>query len=358
MKVIIHQGNGFLTKDKTPGNFIFSTITQMCETHAKHEFIWLSYGNAPVNIQTAKHIILKPPVTASLWKQAWYKQRLASVIQKERPSCIFCINGNSIQTKNNIPRCVLITRESNKGAGNRQAGVYFITLSAYLKQQLTEKGIDPGSIHVIRPQASECFVSADWDTHESIKKKYAGGAEYFLFPAYNTTDEQVVNVLKAFSLFRKWQKSNTRLLIYTGDGSASPRWEKSLVSYKFRDDVVVQGPVPEEERALITACAMCMLYFPRYDATGIALLECLRVHVPAITRHTGAIPETVDDAALYADGNDVEDIAGKMKKLYRDEKLRTQLMSRITEKAAASNNNHAAEQWWAVIQQVSLQNHR
>ncbi|MBX2921755.1 MAG: glycosyltransferase [Chitinophagaceae bacterium] len=358
MKVIIHQGNGFLTKDKTLNSFISGTITEMCKTQAEHGFIWLSYDNADASlkIEAAKHVLLKQPVFTSLWKQMWFNRQIASVIKTEQPSCVFCINGKKIPT--HIPQCILVTQDNNKPAHTFPADMHVITLSAFLQQRLIERGHHSENVHVIRPKASELFLSAVWDTRESVKKKYTAGTEYFFFSVHNTSNGQALNVLKAFSLFKKWQKSNTRLLIYAEEASASSRWKKSLDTYKYREHVIIQDAADEEERALVTACAMCVLYFPEYDSTGLPLLECIQAQVAVITHAIGAIAETTGDAALYCNGENIEDIADKMKKIYRDEKLRTRLMSRIAEKAAACSNNRAAEQLWAVIQQVSSQNNQ
>lgn len=352
MNVIISQGQDFLSKDKTLADFIFNTISQMCVTQSGHRFTGLSFANGPLlpEAETVKNIQLKPPAFAGFWKQSWMTRQFAAVVKSEQPAAVICIDGSSIKT--NIPQCVFITSNNNTLVKKTDLTVYLVAFSGYLRQLLVEKGYQPDRITVIRPVASNLFVPPDWDTREAIKRKYAQQAEYFFLQAGNMSADRVVNVLKAFSIFKKWQKSTARLLISVTGYAATEGWMKLLPSYKFREHVVVQQSISNEENALITASAMCVLYFPDLDATGIDLLGCIQAHVPVITYNNGAIQETIEDAALYCNADDVEEIAEKMKKIYRDEKLRNQLMQTLVKRAETLSDYNPAKRLWEAVEHM------
>lgn len=352
MKVILCEGQSFLSNDKRLTDFILSTIREMCTEQSGQTFIGLSFANVPMlpEVGSTQNILLKPPAFAALWKQSWQTKQIAAIIKNEQPAGIVCIDGSSIKTT--VPQCALIANENDLLFKKPDFWVYIITFSEYLRQLLVEKGYQPERITIIRPVALSSFVPLDWDTREAIKRKYAQEAEYFFFNTNKTNPAKVLNVLKAFSIFKKWQKSTARLLIYLTDNTLTEQWMKLLPSYKFRDDVVVQQFTNNEEQALITASAMCMLYFPDMDATGIDLLGCIQVQVPAITHNNGAIQETIGDGALYCNADDVEEIAERMKKIYRDEKLRSQLMQALVKRAETRTENSAANRLWNAIEQV------
>ncbi|MGN6494041.1 MAG: glycosyltransferase [Agriterribacter sp.] len=294
--------------------------------------------------------MLKPPAFARLWKHAWLSRQFAAIVKSEQAAAVICIDGSSIKT--NTPQCVLITSNDNALVKKPDLTVYLVTFSAYLRQLLVEKGYQPDRITVIRPVASNLFVPPDWDTREAVKKKYAQQAEYFFLQADNMSAARVVNVLKAFSIFKKWQKSTARLLIYIASNAATEGWIKLLPSYKFKEHVIVQHSGGNEESALITASAMCVLYFPELDAMGIDLLGCIQAHVPVITYSNGAIQETIEDAALYCNADDVEEIAEKMKRIYRDEKLRNQLMQTLVKRAEALAEHNPAKRLWEAVEHM------
>ena len=65
----------------------------------------------------------------------------------------------------------------------------------------------------------------DWEEKELIKEKYADGKAYFLFSGDINQRSNLINLLKAFSFFKKRQKSNMLLLIA---GNADEAFKKEL----------------------------------------------------------------------------------------------------------------------------------
>ena len=67
-------------------------------------------------------------------------------------------------------------------------------------------------LHVINPGIDEIFKPLDWEEKEIIREKYAEGKAYFLFSGDINRRSNLINLLKAFSFFKKRQKSNMMLL--------------------------------------------------------------------------------------------------------------------------------------------------
>lgn len=351
MKVIISQTDSFLTKDKTLAESIYNIVYEMCTNHSGHEFVWLSFDN---NIPLPQapfftNMILKPPVLHQWRRHAWFNNELTSIIKAECPS--FIINFNGKIAKTDLPQCTVIDGLDTEVADKPVSGVHIITFSDYVRQMLIKKGYNMENIYVIKPSVSGYFKPAEWEEREGIKERYARGTEYFLLPVKKVSGKQTLNILKAFSLFKKWQRSKTQLLIYS-DESVDPDLKKLLLTYKFREDVIVCEVTGEKDRGLITASAISLLHFPETDDTGITVLESLQAHVPFITCDKGAIQEMAGDAAMYCNAEDVEEIADKMKKIYRDEKFRNQLNSRIVERASFHAENKPALYWWQVVEKA------
>jgi len=89
-----------------------------------------------------------------------------------------------------------------------------LTVSKFSKRDILEHyRVDPDKISVVQPAARNHFRPLGWEEKESVKAGYADGREYFLFVGGIHPRKNLLNLLKAFSLFKKWQKSNMKLLV-------------------------------------------------------------------------------------------------------------------------------------------------
>ena len=100
---------------------------------------------------------------------------------------------------------------------------------------------------------------------------------------------------------------------------------ESLKSYKYRDDVILTGYLPEEELAGLTAAAYAMVYPSLYEGFGLPVAEAMQSGVAVITSSNSAMQEIAGEAALYADPTDINAIADQLKRIYKDETLRSEL---------------------------------
>jgi alpha-1,3-rhamnosyl/mannosyltransferase len=74
-----------------------------------------------------------------------------------------------------------------------------------------------------------------------------------------------------------------------------------------------------------------------------------------ISSNNSSIVEFAGNAALYIDPTKPEDIAAQMKKIYKDEQLRNQLIEEARTKSKLHNWDNTARLLWQLIQQVHSQ---
>ncbi len=235
----------------------------------------------------------------------------------------------------------------------KAAGV--VTVSDYTKTDITTyyPAVSAQKITVIPGAARNIFQPVSWQEKEQAKDGFADGREYFLFIGGIHPRKNLMNLLKAFSLFKKWQHSNMKLLVA---GRLAWQYEElveKLKTYKYRDDVVMLGYLPEEQLAKITASAYALVYPSFFEGFGLPVVEAMQCGVPVITGNTAALPETGGTAALYADPADPDAIAKQMLLLYRDETLRSNLIKEGAVQSAKFNWDTAAEKFWECIERLS-----
>ncbi|HRQ51748.1 MAG TPA: glycosyltransferase, partial [Agriterribacter sp.] len=179
-----------------------------------------------------------------------------------------------------------------------------------------------------------------------------GGKEYFLMTLSSLPHLHIIHTLKAFSRFKKWQQSNMRLLLL-GNPGRNKKMRELLEMYRYRSDVmIVEEALSEKEHAAILASCMAMIYLPGDEGNAIVLAEALQCGTPVITTATPVLTGTGGDAALYADPADIQQLAGEMVKLYKDEKFRYSLGSRGKEQVLPLCEETAMHRLWEEIQRV------
>jgi len=99
---------------------------------------------------------------------------------------------------------------------------------------------------------------------------------------------------------------------------------------------------------LSTALVMPTLF----ESLSIPIWEAFYLGVPVVSSNVCALPEQVGDAGLLFDPNDVEDMAGKIYRIWIDEDLRKELIQRGYERIKDLTFEKYAKDWESIIDEV------
>jgi glycosyltransferase involved in cell wall biosynthesis len=365
----------FLLKDKLEGygyytQEMFRRITQL---HPEHEFLFLF--DRPFDEQfifgknvTAQYIA--PAARHALSFRWWYDVKLPLAIKKWKADVFVSPDGFCSLTTS-IPQVLVVhdlaflhypkfipkhhlffyKRYTPKYLKKAQA---VVTVSEFSKQDMINQYQLPANkITVAFSAAKPIFKPIDWTIKEAIKTQYADGKEFFLFVGGIHPRKNLMQLLKAFSIFKKWQKSSMKLLV-----AGRMAWQfneviEKLKTYKYRQDVVLLDYVDDEALAAITASAYAAVYPSYFEGFGVPNLEAMQSGVPVVTADVSSMPEVCGDAALYANPNDANAIAQQMMLLYKDENLRSRLITQGLARAQQFNWDDCAQILWQVIEQTA-----
>jgi glycosyltransferase involved in cell wall biosynthesis len=195
------------------------------------------------------------------------------------------------------------------------------------------------SIKVFPPFYDNEIKPASWAEKESIKTEYSKGNDFFVFAGDIHNRHHIISLLKAYSIFKKWQKSSMQLVIMGNTTEHSASILQAIESYKHRDDVlIVTDPKEQEKLKILSAAYACL-----YTAESISLPEtmpyAMMAGVPLIVSDIPNMREWGLDHVLYANAVDETLIAEKMILLYKDETLRTRLVENATHFATTLSGN-------------------
>jgi glycosyltransferase involved in cell wall biosynthesis len=214
-------------------------------------------------------------------------------------------------------------------------------------------GVEAGSgdkIVLVRPEPDSALSPLTFGEREAIKSAHAGGKEYFLVLLGEGGQKDRLNLLKAFSLFKKRQRSNMQLVIIDRDPPSGRDWQKKLDTYKYREDLhLVDPPLA----AGIGAGAYALLFPGTGGSLGVPLLNAWKAGVPVIAGTGGRLAEICGEAAMYGGPEDPAALAGQMMLLYKDEVRRNGLIEKGRERLDQIGEDGPWKAVWKAIQKIN-----
>ena len=225
-----------------------------------------------------------------------------------------------------------------------------ITVSEFSKQDILHYYPNKAnSVSVVSGAARAGFRPLSWEEKEQVKEAYTDGYEYFICVGGISPRKNMLNILKAFSLFKKWHKSNMKLVFVGRLAWQYQDFMEKLKTYKYRNDVVLTGYVTDEILAKLTASSYAAIYVSHFEGFGLPILEAMQSGVPVITANNSSMLEVGGEAALYADADQPDTITAHMQTLYKNEQIREKMVQKGLTRAQQYSWEKAASLFWKEI---------
>jgi glycosyltransferase involved in cell wall biosynthesis len=373
--MVIAVNTRFLTGElEGCGHFIHELLQVVVRDHPEHQFYFLfdrSYEEKYLYAVNVKGLVVSPPARHPLLWKYWYDVKVPLMLRKIKADVFVSPDGFCSLTTS-TPQCLVVhdlgflhqpeaykashlqyyRRNTPKFIKKAQT---LVTVSQFSKGDIVRHyKVDPGNIDVIYNGVREIFRPAYENEKEVVKEKYTDGKEFFVYLGAIQPRKNLVNLLKAFSIFKKRLQSNMKLVIAGRLAWKNEEFLVLLKTYKYKGDVVLTGYLPEETLALLMASAYALVYPSLFEGFGVPVAEAMKCGVPVLTSENTAMQEVAGDAALYFDAGDHSDIADKMMTIYKDEETRKQLIAKGLEAADRFSWERSAENLWEIIEKTAV----
>ena len=369
--MIIAVNTRFLQADYLEGcgNFIYETFQRITKQHPEHEFIFIfdrPYDKRFVFGANVKTVVTGPAARHPLLWKLWFDVKVPGVLKKYKADVfVSCEGVCSLYTK--VPQCLVVHDLAflHYPASIKKLHLLFYkkytpkflseakaiaTVSAFSKHDIiTQYKTEAAKIDIVYNGVKEIFQPISEEDKTATKSKYTDGKEYFIYAGAIHPRKNLIALLKAFSVFKKRQQTNMKLVLTGRLAWKYESFKEGLKSYKYRNDVVMTGYVEEAELASLIGSAYGMVYPSLFEGFGVPVLEAMKCDVPVITSSNSSMQEIAKDAALYVDAKSHTDIADKMMLLYKDENKRKELIQKGREVAQEYNWNKTADLLWQSI---------
>jgi glycosyltransferase involved in cell wall biosynthesis len=213
--------------------------------------------------------------------------------------------------------------------------------------------LDPAKVHVVYSSIAEHFATVtDEEILSACKQKYDLPDRFVLFVGKIYPGKNFANIVRAFRKIADATETDIRL-VSVGDMRWRFKSELQLVKdLGLADRVHFTGWVDQEDLPAFYSLADCYLFPSFYEGFGIPILEAMACSCPVVTATTGSCPEIGASAALYADPNNPEEIAGKVLEVLNNPELRQDLVRLGLKRVEDFSWDRAARQTIGIFQQI------
>lgn len=351
------------------GYFVEQVVSRLVRQHPAHQFLLLfdrpfsQTMTWPDNVQVK---VIGPPARHPLLWTWWYDWRIPSVLKQFRADVFLSPDGIA-SLRTSVPQCLVVhdlaflgERDWFQGSIRRfyvrqmpkflRKVKQVATVSETSRRTLLERyGISSQKVDVVYSAAKPVFRAIGEEEKMTTKSRFTDGKEYFLYTGAIHPRKNLINLLKAFSLFKKRQQSSFKLVLAGRMAWRSGKFEQLLSTYKYRNDVVLAGYVTLGTLVQLTGAAYALVYPSLYEGFGVPVLEAMQSDVPVITSSGTSMQEIAGEAALYADPADPASLAEQLNRIYIDEAMRRRLIEQGSRVVGRYTWEDTAERLWSSI---------
>lgn len=365
----------FLQKNKLEGYgyFIEELLQRITINHPEHQFLFLfdrDFDNHFIYSSNITAKVIGPKARHPLSFRYWYDVQLSRAAKKFKADVILSLDGFCSLTSK-IPQILAVHDLAYLHYPDfipwyhlwfyklyqkkfLLKAKHIVTVSEFSKQDIISNFKIPiDKINVIANGVRNNFKPLSYEQKDNIKNEYALGNEYFLAVGGIHPRKNIMQLLKSFSQFKKWQQSNMKLVIAGRLAWQYETFIEKLKSYKYRNDVVLTGYINDDTLADLMGSAYALVYPSLFEGFGVPIIEAMQSGTAVITSNTSSMPEIGGDAVLYANPNDVDDLAKQMMLIYKDEKLRTALIEKGFVQAKQFSWDVSAVKLWELIEIIA-----
>lgn len=352
------------------GWFTFENLKRIAVLHPEHEFYFIfdrPFHQDFIFSSNVKPIVIGPPARHPVLYFIWFEISIRYILKKIKADIFISPDGYlSLGTK--VPSLAVfhdLNFEHYPADLPRAERFYYrtffrkyahkarriATVSEFSKQDIVKQyKISPDKIDVVYNGANEMYVPVDIQTKSQTLQQVTNGRPYFFFVGALHPRKNLVNLFRAFDIYKKTDKLNTVLLI----AGARKWWTGEIAevyeSMTNKQDVVFAGRLETPDMLKVMGSAIALTYVSYFEGFGIPIIEAFRCGTPVITSNVTSMPEIAGEAALLVDPFSPVSIAEAMQRISTDQILRGQLIKAGNERAALFTWDKSAERLWKSIE--------
>jgi glycosyltransferase involved in cell wall biosynthesis len=213
--------------------------------------------------------------------------------------------------------------------------------------------IPPEKIDVIYNGIDDHFwTPPSEDVVERVRERYQLNDPFLLYAGNIKPHKNLERLIEAFERLRGEGFADLKLLIIGDEISKYAALRRAVHRHHLHKHVRFFGFVPDDTLAVLYRLADVFVFPSLYEGFGLPPLEAMASGTPVVTSNVSSLPEVAGDAALLVDPRDSEAIAGAIRMVLTDRKLREDLRRRGLERARAFSWEQSVARTRAIYSEV------
>ena len=319
------------TNFSSVGRFIWKWLEGEIHAHPEHQFLLLSDTAQPTSFVGAPNcswIKTKYDRTSFVSEKIWYEHTAPKLLKKLQPSLWLQLSGMySMRTA--TPQICLFNGHLSKlqqyffKRGTDKVKQWLVVDDQNTNELTEQFGVQKSNIALLPLSASTEIYPIDYNLQQMYKGTHAGGTEYFLSVVHE--NQSSIELLQAFSLFKKWQHSNMKLLLVPSKGVHRSFLEDKLSTYKYRaDTVIVPAGLTVHNWYQLLSSAYATVLLENNAAAHLMALEAAKAGVSVLASTAFASANNMQEIVTSYPETTPSGIAEALLLVYKNEKLKAE----------------------------------
>ena len=354
------------------GWFTYETFKRITRSHPERQFYFLfdrPYSDEFIFSENVTPLVYGPPARHPFLYYIWFEWVVPRVLKKVGADLFITPDGySSLSAKTPILQVVHDINYAHYPqyipfVARKYLEIYFpkfikkadriATVSEFSKQDVIKHyGYDAAKIDVVYNGANEMYGPVSDEVATLTRKQYSDGKPYFFYVGALHPRKNIINLLKAFDIFRATTKIQMKIVIVGKVYWWNDEMEKEYKKIVHKEDIVFVGRVETDVLKNLLASSLAVTYVSLFEGFGIPIVEAMYSEVPVITSNTSSMPEVGGDAALYVNPFSVDSIADAMKDIYYNKDLRKTLVENAKIRRKEFTWDKSAERLWQSVEKL------
>jgi glycosyltransferase involved in cell wall biosynthesis len=201
-------------------------------------------------------------------------------------------------------------------AAQKSKAIFTVTESSK-KEIVDYLNIDPDKIIVthLAPDRYEGAITSI----ETLKERYLLRRPYLLFLGALERKKNVLGLVRGFDAFLKKYKYDMDLVLIGRVDPYYPEVKQQCLEIAHKDNLVFTGFVSNADQTAFYQNAFAFITASLHEGFGLPALEAMQYGIPVLATNSEVFNEVYDNAAIYFDAENPDDIADKINLLVSDQ---------------------------------------
>jgi len=219
------------------------------------------------------------------------------------------------------------------------------------KQAIDSYCISDNKVYVLPLLPPKYILIADKKDEIDISKKYKLPSKYLFYPAQFWYHKNHSNLILAISSL-KIELPDLKLVLVGSKKNAYKDVLKLIKKHNLCNDILILNYVPDNDIIQLYKNARALIMPTFFGPSNIPPLESFHLDCPVATSNIYGIPEQVGEAAILFNPKSIDEIANTIRKLWTDDELCKDLVSKGIKKDAQWNQTHFNDRFSSIMNQL------